>query len=126
MPQIRKLLKIGFFFKPFTVPSRGLSLAQVDLHPEEKDVGLQVVVDRVAGEDLRQGGVLEGGQGRPILLLLVSLVLFTDMAGYDLVVPILPEYARSWGIHSLWSERRVWPATGARRSRSATIPFEPS
>jgi len=31
-------------------------------------------------------------------LLLVSLVLFTDMAGYDLVVPILPEYARSWGI----------------------------
>jgi MFS family permease len=29
-------------------------------------------------------------------LLLVTLVLFTDMMGYDLLVPVLPSYARAW------------------------------
>lgn len=35
-PSISKLLKIGFFFKPFAVPSYGLSLAQTNLHPDEE------------------------------------------------------------------------------------------
>jgi hypothetical protein len=35
-PYITKLLKIGFFFKPFVVPSHGLSLAATNLHPEEE------------------------------------------------------------------------------------------
>ena len=35
-PSISNLLKIGFFFKPFVVPSHGLSLAQTNLHPDEE------------------------------------------------------------------------------------------
>jgi Protein of unknown function (DUF3179) len=31
-----KMLKIGFFFKPFVVPFQGSSLAQIDLHPDEE------------------------------------------------------------------------------------------
>jgi hypothetical protein len=31
-----KLLKIGFFFKPFVVPSQGSSLVQTNLHPDEE------------------------------------------------------------------------------------------
>jgi hypothetical protein len=31
-----KLLKIGFFFKPFVVPYQGSSLAQTNLHPDEE------------------------------------------------------------------------------------------
>jgi hypothetical protein len=35
-PFISKLIKIGFFFKPFSVPSHGLSLAETNLHPYEE------------------------------------------------------------------------------------------
>jgi hypothetical protein len=35
-PSISKLLKIGFFFKPFAVPSHGLHLARAILHPDEE------------------------------------------------------------------------------------------
>ena len=35
-PSISRLLKIGFFFKPFAVPSHGLPLAETNLHPEEE------------------------------------------------------------------------------------------
>lgn len=31
-----KLLKIGFFFKPFAVPFQGSSLAQTNLDPDEE------------------------------------------------------------------------------------------
>lgn len=31
-----KILKIGFFFKPFTVPSHGFPLAQTNLRPSEE------------------------------------------------------------------------------------------
>ncbi len=31
-----KLLKIGFFFKPFIVPSHGFSLKQANLNPDEE------------------------------------------------------------------------------------------
>ena len=31
-----RILKIGFFFKPFDVPPRGFSLAQTNLHPDEE------------------------------------------------------------------------------------------
>ncbi len=33
------------------------------------------------------------------ILVLVTLTLFTDLVSYDLVVPILPEYARNWNIN---------------------------
>ncbi len=31
-----KLLKIGFFFKPFIVPSQGQPLVQTNLHPDKE------------------------------------------------------------------------------------------
>lgn len=34
--QKSRLLKIGFFFKPFVVASHGQPLAQAHLHPEEE------------------------------------------------------------------------------------------
>src|SRR5262245_10094877 len=40
-----------------------------------------------------------GGSGRaPEILALVTLILFSDMVIYDLVVPFLPDYARTWGV----------------------------
>src|SRR5438477_1892027 len=42
----------------------------------------------------------EGGRGPVLLLALVTLVLFTDMVVYDLVIPILPDYTRSWGMNA--------------------------
>lgn len=35
-PPISKLLKIGFFFKPFAVTSHGLFLSETNLHPDEE------------------------------------------------------------------------------------------
>jgi hypothetical protein len=31
-----KLLKIGFFFRPFIVPVKGQSLSEANLHPDEE------------------------------------------------------------------------------------------
>ena len=31
-----RVLKIGFFFKPFAVPSQGFPLSQTNLHPDEE------------------------------------------------------------------------------------------
>jgi len=39
-----------------------------------------------------------GGGRAPGILALVTLILFTDMVSYDLVVPFLPDYARTWGV----------------------------
>lgn len=38
-----KLLKIGFFFKPFAVPPHGLPLKQANLYPDEE----LIVIERV-------------------------------------------------------------------------------
>jgi MFS family permease len=38
----------------------------------------------------------EDGATAKWTLVLVTLVLFTDMMGYDLLVPVLPSYARAW------------------------------
>src|SRR2546430_901080 len=43
-------------------------------------------------------GAEEGGRGAPAILALVTLILFTDIMIYDMVVPLLPDYARMWGI----------------------------
>ena len=40
----------------------------------------------------------EGRCGAPAILALVTLILFTDIMIYDMVVPLLPDYARMWGI----------------------------
>ena len=71
MPQIRKLLKIGFFFKPFTVPLRGLSLAQVDLHPEEELIvfGLQSETHALLAREMAYHHVAQGKlAGEPYLI----------------------------------------------------------
>jgi MFS family permease len=38
------------------------------------------------------------GPAAPLILALVTLVLFTDMVIYDMVVSFLPDYVRQWGI----------------------------
>ncbi|MBI1915366.1 MAG: MFS transporter [Planctomycetes bacterium] len=43
-------------------------------------------------------GAEEGGRAAPAILALITLILFTDIMSYDMVVPLLPDYARMWGI----------------------------
>jgi predicted MFS family arabinose efflux permease len=45
-------------------------------------------------------GAEERGRRAPVILVLVTLILFTDIMIYDLVVPLLPDFARMWGIDS--------------------------
>ena len=40
-PHRTKLLKIGFFFKPFTVPSHGFHLAQTIVSPDDELIVLE-------------------------------------------------------------------------------------
>lgn len=41
MPDNSKILKIGFFFKPFIVPSHGFSLRQAKLNPDEELIAIE-------------------------------------------------------------------------------------
>lgn len=71
MPKIPKLLKIGFFFKPFIVPLRGLSLAQVDLHPDEELImfGLQSETHALLAREMAYHHVAQGElAGEPCLI----------------------------------------------------------